>query len=176
MAFNLFFDLETTSLNIEKCQICQLAVVNDFGICLFAKTFGVVLDGIEPAAVVKQGLDYNGYNNGYAELLPCLGVDDLRLLRMLFADNNVWAHNVSFDSAVLKATSLRILGEDIFYDVSYNCTMQLVNPHRRVKLPNLSLESVAHDAVSDTLNCWRLWKRETGKVETTGFQLNGEWK
>lgn len=175
MTLNLFFDLETTSLNTEKCQICQLAVVNEFGVCLFAKTFGVVLDGIEDAAVVKQGLTYNGYNEEYAELLPCFGVDDLKLLKMLFAKNQVWAHNVNFDSAVLKATSLRILGEDIFQDANYNCTMKLVHPTRRSKLPNLSLESVAHDSLSDTLNCWRLWKRETGK-QPPGFQLNGEWK
>lgn len=170
---NLFFDLETTSLDTGKCQIVQIAVLNQRGVCLMAGTFGVLLNVFESKEIQIRGLNYNNYNLDYAEKLPIFSENDLQRAALLFENHRVWAHNISFDRSVLEATAKRLCPErNLFANQQWFCTMELANPKRRTKLPQLCADSVAHDAVSDTRNCFKLWEKLTeAGAERSDFQV-----
>jgi hypothetical protein len=165
-----FFDLETDGLDTATCQITQAAVINQDGKTLFCKCYGIMQNRYQPAALSQEGLDYNGTSDWQRDNLPCFAPEDFAFMLSLMAvSSEVWAHNVAYDSAVLRTYASRFSAESIdLAHINFKCTMALgceklgFKGQTRMKLPTLKLDSVAHDALSDTQNAWLLWQKCNG--------------
>jgi hypothetical protein len=171
MMNDIFLDFETDGLEPSTCQITQVAVIDEQGKTLFCQTFGVQMGAFQPSEVSQQALNYNGHSDFYRDYLrPFDAVDFRRLQILLSVSDNIWAHNAPFDSAVYEAQKQRFFkdSDNYFAPVNWQCTMDLAckklgfKGQTRMKLPQLLMESVAHDALDDARNCWKLWQKCNG--------------
>lgn len=159
----VFFDLETTGLKTELCQIVQCTILLESGRCVYSKMYNVNFSlGLQKEQEIAAALAYNQLQPEVLATARLFGVEDLYDIARIFSGNSVVAYNVSYDSAVLKETSIRLLGEDIFSNTEYCCAMipyaQSLG-RKRTKLPNMMLGGLAHDSYSDTQNCRLVWQK-----------------
>lgn len=185
----LFFDLETTGLDPKTCQIVQLSILNAKGRILFVKTFDVqsaelfdartnTASKLQTDQQIIEALAYNDLPLESLKPFRPLALQDLDDVLRIFENCNlnggtVVAYNVSYDSEVLKQTSLRLIGIDLFQNIKYDCAMLAWMTYKksakRLRLPNLGLESKAHDSSSDADNCRKAYQM------SLGTQLESIW-
>jgi DNA polymerase III epsilon subunit-like protein len=151
--------------------VTQVAVIDDQGKTLLCQTFGVEMGAFQPKEVSQQALNYNGHSDFYRDYLRPFNADDFRQLQMVLSiSDDVWAHNATFDSAVYEAQRQRFFDKDPGSRslLNWQCTMELAckklgfKGQTRMKLPQLLMESVSHDALDDARNCWKLWQKCNG--------------
>lgn len=159
----IFLDVETTGLNCATCSIVELAIVDETGRCLLSTRYA-------PTGLIskenEEALEYNKLDLDDLLLYPTLGKEELNLIKRLFKNQIVVAHNVEFDSKFLIKTSMEVFGENIFKEVDWVCSMKLYAASKniksgRIKLPNLQTDSIPHSALSDTQNCRLLYQSLT---------------
>lgn len=158
-----FLDVETTGLNPNKSQIVEIAIVDETGRCLHSTRYDFYRNGLQTDTEIDAALAYNKLTREELSFYPKCSLEELRFIcNILKRANYVVAHNVAFDSAILKETSIRLCGEDLFNDINYKCSMLKLAEQKgiksgRIKLPNLQLNPIAHSALSDAQNCRLLW-------------------
>lgn len=162
----LFFDFETDSLDTPRCQVTQAAVINQEGKTLFAKSYGIWQGLYIPAEESQVALNYTKTSDWQRDNLPTFSRPDFEfMVQLMLVADEVWAHNVTYDKAVLETYALRYESPIKHGAINFKCTMELAcknfgfKGQTRMKLPALKLDSIAHDAVSDTQNCWLLWQK-----------------
>jgi DNA polymerase III epsilon subunit-like protein len=159
-----FIDLETTGLEHDKVQIVELAIVCETGRCLLSTRYGLnPTINLQTDSEIDAALSYNKLTREELGLYGKMTSDSLfDIYNLLACRDFVVAHNSGFDYGVLKETSLRLIGKDIFKDLIWKCSMKEFAKEKgiksgRVKLPNLQLNPIAHSALSDVQNCRLLW-------------------
>ena len=158
-----FLDLETTGLDLQRSQIVEIAIVDETGRCLHSTRYDFYRNGLQTDIEIDAALAYNKLTREELCFYPKCSLEELYFIRnILKRADYVVAHNVAFDSAILKQTSIRFCGEDLFHDTNYKCSMlklakQAGIKSGRIKLPNLHLNPIAHSALSDVQNCRLLW-------------------
>jgi hypothetical protein len=167
MARNFFLDIESDSLDTDKAQILQLAIIDEQGKTVYARIFGFVMGLYQSPEASKAALRYNGTDPFYSQTYRPFDDGDFSEVKSILKGHNTWAHNAKYDSAVLEAYGKRY-GLDL--GTNWQCTMELAcnTPgigkagQTRMKLPMLIMESISHDALDDVRNCWKLWQQCNG--------------
>lgn len=172
---NLFVDVETTGLNPAISQVVEIAIINETGRCLLSTRYAVDLTlNLQHINDINTALEYNKLSFNELALYTPLNKYGLMQIAALLAGNKVIAHNSEFDKAFLEAASDRVLGYNCFNEIPWDCSMKALAKSKgiksgRIKLPCMSLDSIAHSALSDAQNCRLLWQSLTE-------EKNNDWQ
>lgn len=164
MSRKIFLDVETTGLIAATSQIVEIAIVDETGRCLLSTRYNLDPElSLQTDKEIDSALEYNKLTRKDLSLYRPIDKFDLSTIECITAMNTVIGHNISFDKSFLEATSERVLGYNCFKSVEWECTMAMLAKDKRIKsgrikLPNMSLDSIAHSALSDAQNARLLYK------------------
>lgn len=160
---NYFIDFETDGLDIDKCQVLQYAIIDEEGRVAASRICGIKLGLYQDPAESMKAISYNGYHYDRYCNRPVFSSRDLAIIIEITEGQRLWAHNSDFDKKVLQTMLERFKDSAVLAPM--HCTMKLAckkfgfQGQTRMKLPQLMLDSTAHDAVDDAKNCWLLWQK-----------------
>ena len=169
----LFLDTETTGLNFETSQIIELGIIDDTGRVVYFKRFDLRPEYNQSNTETDQALSYNNVSRQELALSQEMTATDLEdIAALLNNSEQVIAHNSDFDRQMIENAARVLSKPSIFDSVNWACSMtiyakKLGYKSGRVKLPNTSLESIAHSVISDCNNCRLLYQSLTGTQPPT---------
>ncbi len=171
MLKKLFIDLETSSLDPKTGQIVEIAIVDSIGRCMLSTRYDANFGlNLQTDKEIDAALAYNKLTREELSLYRPIDKFDLSTIEAILTSADlVVAHNAKFEKSFLEQTSERELGYNCFQSVTWACSMELLAKSKniksgRAKLPNMSLESIAHSALSDAQNCRLLYQSLTTEL------------